>query len=296
MELSAAFVADHWELTDVSVTPLRIGRFGRGVFTVASREGTFAAKVNDAPPDAHVATKELDVFTYLADRRYVHVPELVWTRQRAPLVHTGNRSVVLMEHVPGHFDPDAPLPPASWAELAQALAALNRFDDYPQLWGKAFIEQVPEELRAKVRDQPIEAEFLELLDRVVSLRETPRMSLVHAEVNPANSGRRADGTIVLLDWDGVGTGPTALDYGYPLITQFVDQFDLTFDREAAAAFYGAYADAGGVVDADEAFLAGLFQAMFLMWFFNPEGRWRRIQWAVAHEDELCSMIEQAVGR
>jgi hypothetical protein len=51
-------------------------------------------------------------------------------------------------------------------------------------------------------------------------------------------------------------------------------------RDAAEAFYGAYADAGGVVDVEEALLAGLFQAMFLMWFFNVEGRWGRIQWAV----------------
>jgi Ser/Thr protein kinase RdoA (MazF antagonist) len=296
VELSAAFVAEHWRLRDVSVTPFQIGRFRRGVFTVTSREGVYAAKVNDDPPDVQVSTNELDVFTYLSQRDYLHVPELIPTRRGDALMHTGGRSVVLMEHIPQRFDPDARLSPTSWADLARALALLNAFDDYPHPWGKAFIEHVPEELRAKVRNQPIEAQFLELLDRVVPLRESPRVSLVHAEVNPANSGRRSDGTVVLLDWDGVGSGPTALDYGYPLITQFVDQYDLTVDRDAAEAFYGAYADAGGILDTGEAFLAGLFQAMFLMWFFNTEGRWRRIQWAVAHEEEMCSMIDAARGR
>lgn len=296
MELSAGFVAAHWPLTSVSVAPLQIGRFQRGVFSVEAKEGVFAAKVNDLPPPVGPAAAELDVFPFLAARRFEHAPELLSTIAGAPLVHTGARSVVVMEMVPGRFDPDAAPPVAIWTELGRVMARLNAFTDYQHAWGKSFIEKVPDELRQKVRGHPIEAEFVPLLDRVVVLRESTRQSLVHAEVNLANSGHRADGTVVLLDWDGVGTGPTALDYGYPLLTQFVDQFDRTFHRDAAEAFYGAYADTGGVVDAEEAFLAGLFQAMFMMWFFNVEGRWARIQWAVQHEDELCSMIERATAR
>jgi Ser/Thr protein kinase RdoA (MazF antagonist) len=296
VELSPSFVAEHWPLTVASVAPLRLGRFDRGVFAVEAREGVFAAKVNDSPPPANLATRELDVFPYLSARRFQHAPELVRTRTGTPLIHTGARSVVVMELVPEPFDPDAPLTTSTWTELGQVMARLNRFTDYPHTGPTSFLDQVPDELRAKVRGHPIESEFLPLLDRVVALRESTQRGLVHAEVNAANSGRRADGTVVLLDWDGAGTGATALDYGYPLITQFIDQFDRTLDQGAAEAFYGSYAHAGGTVDAEEGFLAGLFQAMFLMWFFNVDGRWARIRWAVDHEDELCSMIERATRR
>jgi Ser/Thr protein kinase RdoA (MazF antagonist) len=268
----------------VSVKPLFIGRFGRGVFEVHSSEGVFAAKVNDSPPDKEVAAKELDVFAYLAARAYRHFPALLPTRSGERMVHTGHRSVVLLEYVPGRFAPEPPPQPATWAALAAAMARLNRFDDYPHQGAQAFIDQVPEELRDRVRGHEIEDEFVRLLDRVVALRESPRRGLVHTEINTANSGLRQDSTVVLLDWDGVGTGPTALDYGYPVITQFIDQRQPTFHREAAEAFYGAYRDAGGVVDVHEAFLAGLFQAMFLMWFADTGDRWDRIRWAVAHQD------------
>jgi hypothetical protein len=87
---------------------------------------------------------------------------------------------------------------------------------------------------------------------------------------------------------------TALGHGYPLITRFIGEADCTFHHDVAEAFYGTYRDAGGTIDAHEAFLAGLFQALFLMWFANTDERWTRVQWAVAHEDELCSTIDRVV--
>ena len=294
---TAEFLQTHFPLSGVEIgAGFGKGRHGRRVYTVHAREGTFAAKVNDKPPALGHATRELDVLPYLQARDYPHAPALVPTRDGAPLVHTSTRSVTLLEYVPGHFDPDGPQDAPTWAALARAIAALSAFCDYPHPFAQQYIDEVPNELREKVRGLPLEAEFVALLDRIEPLRRCEQRSFVHGEVNFANSGARADGTVVLLDWDSTGTGPTPLDYGYPLITQFIDQFDLTFNRAATEAFYGAYTDAGGLVDVEDAFLAALFQAMFLMWFFNVDGRWARIQWAVRHEDELCAVIERACRR
>ena len=281
---TAAFVTEHWPLSGITFGQVfGTGRFSRRVFMVSSDQGTFAMKVNDNPPAPEQAMKELDVLGYLAERGYRHAPALLPTREGAPLVHTGERSVVILEFIPGRFDPDGPPSPKDWQALGGAMATLNTYVDYQHDFAQRFVDNVPDQLREQVQGHPIEAEFLRLLDRVEPLKRSPQRSLVHGEVNYANSGYRADGSVVLLDWDGTGTGPTALDHGYPLITQFIDQFDRTFHREVAEAFYGAYRDAGGVVDVDLAMLAALFQAMFLMWFFNTDGRWKRIQWALQNE-------------
>lgn len=294
---TAEFLQAHWPLSGVVIgESFRSDRFARTVFVVHSDHGTYAAKVNDQPPPVEHAARELDVLTYLEARRFRHAPALLRTRVDEPIVHTGDRSVTMLEFVPGRFDPDGPPDAASWEALGRAMAALNAHRDYPHQLAQRFIDQVPSELREKVRGHRIEGQFISLLDRIETLRGSTHRGLVHGEINFANSGRRVDGTVVLLDWDGTGMGPTALDYGYPLITQFIDQYDRTFHRDAAEAFYGAYCDAGGAIDVQEAFLAALFQAMFLMWFFDVEGRWARIQWALQHEDDLCAAIETACMR
>ncbi len=293
---AASFLHEHWPLTGATIGASFGGPFARRVFVVHSDQGTFAAKVNDDPPPVEAAAVELDVLGYLAARNYRHAPGLLRTRSGASLVHTGARSVAILDFVPGRFDQNGPSRASAWYGLARATAVLNAHTDYPHESGQAFVDQVPNELREKVRGHRIESEFLALLTRIEPLQQARQRGLVHGEVNFANSGYRTDGTVVLLDWDGAGTGPTALDYGYPLITQFIGEHDRTVDRQSAEAFYGAYTDAGGVVDVEMAFLAAVFQALFLMWFFNSDGRWERVQWAVEHEADLCALIEGAVKR
>jgi Ser/Thr protein kinase RdoA (MazF antagonist) len=273
------------------------GPFARRVFVIHADQGTFAAKVNDNPPPPETARAELEVLGYLATRGYRHAPALMRTNGGSPLAHTGTRSVAMLEFVPGRFDDltDGKHVRA-WAALAGATAALNAHTDYPGHAAQDFVDQVPDQLRQKVRGHRIEKEFLALLERTAPLRYAAQRSLVHGEVNFANSGYRGDGTTVLLDWDGAGQGPTALDYGYPLITQFIDECIPELDRDAAEAYYGAYRDAGGVVDVEMAFRAAILQALFLMWFSNTDSRWARIQWALDREAELCGVIERACTR
>lgn len=293
----ASFFRDHWGLTGVTIGASFGGAFARRVFVIHTDQGSFAAKVNDDPPPAETAEAEVAVLGYLAARRYAHAPGLLPTLSGSQLVHTGTRSVVVLEFVPGRFEhlTDAKRIEA-WASVARATAALNAYSDYPHQFPQDFVDLVPDELRAKARGHRIESEFLSLLERTEPLRRARQRRLVHGEANFANSGYRDDGTTVLLDWEGAGHGPTALDYGYPLITQFIDESGPKLDRRAAEAYYGAYVDAGGVVDVEMAFLAAIFQALFLMWFFNTDARWARIQWAVAHESELCGLIERACPR
>ncbi len=114
------------------------------------------------------------------------------------------------------------------------------------------------------------------------------VGLIHGEINEANARRRADGEVVLLDWDQAGIGPVALEYGYPLIAAFVSE-DLVIDHDSARGFYRGYTGVGGHIDCDRLFDAALFHALRYMWFGEDARRWERILFALSHEHLLTSL-------
>ena len=57
-----------------------------------------------------------------------------------------------------------------------------------------------------------EAAVRALVARLGPLADLPATGIVHGEANPTNARRRADGRIVLLDWDEAGCGPLALEH------------------------------------------------------------------------------------
>jgi hypothetical protein len=84
-----------------------------------------------------------------------------------------------------------------------------------------------------------------------------------------------------------------LEVGYPLITSFLSEEDLTFHRDRAVAFYEGYtAEAGKTFAHKElVFLAALLHALcYLGSGGTPLRRWARICHAVEQQDALLSSI------
>ncbi len=113
----------------------------------------------------------------------------------------------------------------------------------------------------RIAGRRFEAWFLEFLARVAELERLPTDALVHGEINDANARRRADGSVVLLDWDEAGAAAPAVELGYPLITNFLSEEDLTFDHSSACAFYRSYVESGGAIEPRQLFNAALFHAL-----------------------------------
>ncbi len=115
---------------------------------------------------------------------------------------------------------------------------------------------------------------------------------VHGEINLANSPVSAEGRIFLLDWDQAGTGPWALEPGYPLITTFLSE-DLVFDAASASAFYGSWTK-GKPVDPDRKdliFTAAILHALRYLPFGDHSRRWARICHALEHRNELLAAFD-----
>jgi hypothetical protein len=192
----------------------------------------------------------------------------------------------VMEYVPNK--PQST--PLQWRDFGAAVAGLNAHGGYHRPFGIS-IGATIDELAERAAGRSFGSEMGALLDELAwRLSDLPADALVHGEVNCANAGVRTDGTTVLLDWDQAGSAPAALDYGYPLITQFIAESSHRVDLEAARAFYRSYRDSGGTVDVEQCLPASVFHVLRYMWWGDTEARWRRIHFARDHRSALITAV------
>jgi len=279
-------VMANWPVTGVVVVAEKISYRTRRVLRLRCDQGEFAAKI-DLQPGSVDTEQRLAVLEHLAARGFRRAPTLLRTCAGTRASCTPSRTITLLEYIPAPVitgDADAL---AGWRDLGAAAARLNGLADYTVPFALP-VHQVVAELAARAAGTPFDGGVRALLRRVETLADVEEMGLIHGEINGGNAGRRANGEVVLLDWDQAGVGPLALEYGYPLIAAFVSE-DLVVDHGSARAFYGGYTDAGGQIDNDRLFDAALLHALRYMWFGDVHRRWERILHAVKHEDLLTSL-------
>ena len=280
-------IAAHWLLSGVHVGAALPTHPSRQAYEVQSNEGLYVVKLE---PDPGVGVIHgAAVLDHLGRRGYQHAPALIHTRNWKQAACFGGEAACLLEYLPQTID-DEYTPQDTWWDLGQATARLNQDSSYVTPFGIP-VEAALTALSQRAVGQPYERELIGLLDRVSELGNAAGSTLVHGEVNEANARRRTDGTVVLVDWDQAGrAGSAAFDYGYPLICIFISTDDLHIDAGVAQAYYAGYREAGGTIDQQQLFNAALFHALRYMWFADTEARWERIQYAVTHEEDLCSLI------
>lgn len=277
-----------WALTGVTIGDALPSHPTRRVFKVHSDQGVFVAKVDAAPRSDIAYADQLYVLDYLAGRNFGHAPALLRTSAGHRFSSIGNNTLYLLEYIPRAVD-DGTQPTDMWRGLGEAAARLNAHGDYSAPFAIP-IEGALDELARRAAGWPFEGRFRALLARLTQLTHLPPNALVHGEINCANARRRADGTVVLVDWDQTGTTAAAMEYGYPLVNVFLSEDDLAFDDRSASAFYKSYLDSGGVIEPPHLFSAALFHALRYMWWGDTWQRWERILHAVKREDEICSVL------
>lgn len=263
----------------------------RPTLLVDCKEGRFAVKIFQESGHPSQARKPLEVFQFLQAHHYPHIPHLLETRSGQSTAAGPGWWMQVMEYIPITFQGSAT--PEDWHKLGAAAGRLNLFRDYPGEYAIPF-EGAVQEILDLAQGRPFERPLLDLMDQLNILRTVPETGLIHGEINPANAARRANGEIVILDWDEAGTGMLALEIGYPLITNFVTVGTHTLLADQARAFYAGYrSEYPTRLDPERTFAAALFNAIRYMRFADEERRWMRIQWAVKHQDQLLQLIQQA---
>lgn len=294
MRSIAGLVERHWPLDHVVPGGSLQRSPTRNVVSIRSEQGQFVVKVYEdewALGLVHPSPAEIDqrlgVFDYLAANGFGHAPSLLKTRIGGRFVRTGGTTVYVLEQIEGSR------PPATgrtWAELGRIAASLNNLPDFPLPYAIAVGGAIAE-LTRKAERYPFRRVFLRLISTLGVLADEPTCP-IHGEINRANAIRSPDGKIFLLDWDQAGTGPWALEPGYPLITTFLSE-DLVFDAAAATAFYRSWAG-GKPVSAerkDLIFTAAILHALRYLEFGDHSRRWTRIRYALAHRDQLLAVLD-----
>lgn len=257
----------------------------RTVYRIGSHQGEFAVKV-DAEPGELVDGSE--VVQAAAHRALpAHVPQVRSTVDDELAVVVCGRRVTVGEDIGGgHPSPT----PTTWARLGEILARLHNTASATRPYVVPIPGAVAELTRLATR-YPFAEEYRKLIPRVSALSTSPAAT-IHGEVNGSNVLCRPSGEIVLIDWDNAGTGPIALDLGYPLICVFL-AVDLAWHDALAAAFYGAYRRhrTTPAPPAPQIFNAALMHAMRYLQFADHARRWARIQYALDHERELTAAAD-----
>ncbi len=257
----------------------------RIVALLTTAEGSFVIKVDSKPNPTSDPSVRFHALGYLESRAFLHAPRVILTRSGEVGGHIYAGVACVLEYVRNEPQPT----PQQWRDFGAAVASLNAHSDYDRPFAISIGGAIAE-LDARARGQAFGTEMRALLKELSWLSDVPATALVHGEVNCANGGVRSDGTTVLLDWDQAGRGLAALDYGYPLITQFIAESTHLLDVEPARAFYRAYRDSGGVIDIHQCLAASFLHALRYMWWGDTKSRWRRIQFARDHRSALVDAV------
>lgn len=286
---SAELLSARWGLTDVTVVERLQTYPTRLVERIVSVQGSFAVKVDDAPGALVQGSEQVQSAVARALPR--QVPRIVPDLSGGLFVVDQGRRVTVYEDIDG----DRPAAIAqTWSALGTILARLHALPAVPRPFGIP-VQAAADELARQADDYPFGEDFCPLTQRVRRIRDDP-VATIHGEVNLSNVRQRPDGELVLLDWDSAGTGPIAIDLGYPLICVFHDE-DLTWHPDHAEAFYGTYAEHSTtpMPPPEQIFDAALMHAMRYLRFANTRKRWARIGHAISQEASLIETLTRAIS-
>lgn len=188
-----------WPLTGVSIQGDIPSYPTRRVFIVVSDQGKFVVKACRASPNHSLDDARLSVLDFLAERNFTHAPALLRTRAGDRATRMGVDVVWMLEYLPRAVD-DSDSPPETWRLMGEAAARLNSHSDF-ELPFAVPLSRVIDELARRAAGQRFEEEYLRLLVRASGVTRLASDALVHGEINYANARRRADGTVVFVDWD-----------------------------------------------------------------------------------------------
>jgi Ser/Thr protein kinase RdoA (MazF antagonist) len=278
-------VEDNWPLTDVTIEVMPTQGNGGVVGIVRAEEGSFTYKIPGPWKTAITLERDLEVYGFLIENGFTHVPQLLKTRENKKFVSVEDKLVFLYKYVEG----DAPLPtPETYKELAKILAELHSIKDFPfesdYKPAEAILELIQGADKFEFKD-----EYITILKSIPSFTHLPLVP-IHTELTPQNCIVTKSGNIVALDWDEAGLGHAVMDLGVGLINHFITE-DLEFKNENATSYYQTYFTLHPMPEVEKEYIyhAGLFWACAWVGYGDTPKRWERIKWAIANKAEVTSL-------
>jgi Ser/Thr protein kinase RdoA (MazF antagonist) len=281
MQLTSDIFEKYWPLTSVVLGErLDESTSPRPVGIIHAKEGGYVFKMTDQRSDW---TSTLEAFDYLSEHGFAQIPRLLRTRRLSTYQAVGDKRICVMEFIAGN----TPSRNAeSCAKLGHLMASLHLIEDYPYPATFTPSEVIDGELPTLVADKPFQDEYLKLVESLPSFEDLPQ-AIIHTDLSFGNVIERADGELVMIDFDDMGMGARVIDLAYPLILSFVTR-DCIYREDNARAFFGAYRSEIELTEheIELIFPGSLFFALMYVIYGDIDSNWRRIQWAVANRSLL----------
>jgi Ser/Thr protein kinase RdoA (MazF antagonist) len=287
-QLTADYIAERWPLSEVKLGA-SIRPFGaRVVRIVESAEGRFVVKTTDQWRDDRDAATHLAAFDILGQRGFAHIPRLLRARSNLPYCHLDGQHAYLLEYIGDQTPQPTEL---NYFQIGAIIGKLHSLPDYPYPYLFTYREVRPE-FDQIAQTLPFAEAYMAYVRDLPDFDALPR-TLIHGEVL-GNTLQKDDGALVILDWDEAGVGPRVFDLGHPLIGTFITE-ELQVQEALIHAFYRGYFSRVALPDRElpHIFDAALFYALRYIVYGDTQKRWRRLQWAASHRDEIMSIIYAA---
>jgi len=287
VEISKELIEQNWPLTGVLFDRVLQENSDRLVALINSDQGKFVYKVASPWKTAEALKKDTSIFPFLEGGTFNFAPKLLKTKIGESFAKIDSRFVYLLKYQEGE---NPKLTVETYTKLGEILAQLHSIADYPyhtDFDPQYIIENNFKENAAKLS---FGEEYLKIAETLPNFSKFPQ-SLIHTEIGPRNTVEKADGSLVLIDWDDVGIGPTVLDLGYPLISQFTTE-DFELKPDLAKAFYISYFKKRQITveEKNALFDASLFFALMYLIYGDTNKRWERLDWSLKNRKPIESMV------
>jgi Ser/Thr protein kinase RdoA (MazF antagonist) len=284
--ISAALLTKHWGLHGVRVGRILQRQWRREVVEVDAEEGNFVYKIAGRWKGRSAVAKDTAVLEMLAARGYQQAPRLIRTGDGKRFVELGGRFVYLLARIEGQV---ATKSAAVYRALGRSAARLHLLEGFPYRTDLS-PERVLREQRVIARAYPFRKELIRVLESLPDFSSLPQ-AVLHTDLAPANAIRTGAGGLVLIDWEDAGVGPAVIDLG-GVLNELIDE-SCRYRADRVRAFFGAYTSVRAISRRERARIvdAALFYAVMYLRFGNdPNVRWQRILWMLAHRPVLERLL------
>ena len=283
MKLSRQIIETEWPVTGVQFVKTTPGKDKRITVYVKSNKGECIFKIAHRKKTEKILKKDTTVLRFLQKKKFKASPGILETRNGHLYKRINDRLVYAMEYIHGITPKSSP---KVWHELGKVVASLHLIKP-PQSLRSAFTVASQRAKMLKLAGRfKVESRYIDIVKKLPNLAMLPQ-SMIHTDVAVNNVIQKPDGSLVLVDWDDAGKGPSVLDIGF-VLTSFLTS-KLKFESAKAIAFFTGYRSVRKMPEVEKRFavdaglLFGLSYSIHERRGFDP-GYWRWTQYVAAHRD------------
>jgi Ser/Thr protein kinase RdoA (MazF antagonist) len=287
MNVTSELIEKNWPLHVKEIKDMpKKGMVGL-VGIIVAEEGTYTYKTAGSWKTPENLDRDLGAYEFLNQRKFPHISNLLFTKDKKKFIHNENKLMYLMEYVEGdHPKSDS----TTYVELGRITAELHGIPGFPFESDYRPAAAIPQHIeKVKTKDYPFKEELIKTLESIKPF-EGLTMVLIHTEMTPGNVIQKPDGKIMVIDWDEVGIGPAVLDLGVGLINHLVTE-DFEIKEAEIRAYYNSYFSQRSMSSSEREYIweAALYWACLWIEYGDPQRRWNKIKWAIENKEKITAL-------